>query len=76
MQLLVHDATVHVDPHFPLVQMPETQSAGAAQIFPLAHLSGQPPPQSTSVSVPFLAVSVHVAVAQRPPVHAPLVQSV
>jgi hypothetical protein len=75
MQLFVHDPTVHVDPHFPEVQIPELQSAGATQIFPLAHLA-QLPPQSTSVSVPFLAASVHVAVAQRPPVHAPLRQSV
>jgi len=76
MQLFEHDATVHVDAHFPLVQMPEVQSAGTAQIFPLAHLVVQLPPQSMSVSLPFLAASVQVAVAQRPPVHAPLVQSV
>jgi hypothetical protein len=75
-QVLVHVCGLHVVAHFPLVQMPETQSAGAAQIFPLAHLVAQLPPQSTSDSLPFLAASVHVAAAQRPPVHAPPVQSV
>lgn len=57
--------------HLPEVQMPEVQSAGAAQSFPFAHLAVQLPPQSTSVSFPFLAASVQVAVAHRPPVQAP-----
>jgi hypothetical protein len=74
--VLVHVAGVQPDEHFPEAQMPEVQSAGTAQTFPLPHLLGQLPPQSTSVSLPFLAASVHVAVAQRPPVQAPLMQSV
>jgi hypothetical protein len=70
---LVHVETLHVDAatHFPEVQMPEVQSPGTAHPLPLAHLVEQLPPQSTSVSLPFLKVSVQVAVAQRPPLQAP-----
>jgi hypothetical protein len=41
---------------------------------PAAHL-GQLDPQSTSVSVPFLAPSEQVAIWQNPAVHTPLAQS-
>ena len=42
---------------------------------PVAHVGQVPPPQSTSLSVPFLTESVHVAALQWPPVHTPLWQS-
>jgi hypothetical protein len=45
-------------------QTPEVQSAGTAQERPFAHLLGQEPPQSTSVSVPFLKPSPQVGAAQ------------
>jgi len=56
--------------------VPPTQSLSTLHIFPAAHL-GQAPPQSTSVSVPFFTVSVHVGAAHDfvPPLHTPVVQS-
>jgi hypothetical protein len=77
MQVFVHlVGSQVVAEHMPLMQMFDVQSALAAQPLPLSHLVEQVPPQSMSVSLPFFAPSVHVAVAQRPPVHAPPVQSV
>jgi len=38
------------------------QSLFSVQSFPVGHLFGQEPPQSTSDSVPFLTPSEHVAV--------------
>jgi hypothetical protein len=61
--------------HLPLRQMFDVQSALAAQPFPLAHWVLQVPPQSTSVSLPSFTPSVQFAVAQRPPMQAPPVQS-
>src|SRR4029079_2211714 len=40
-------------------QTPLWQSPEAAHALPSAHLLGQEPPQSVSVSVPFLIVSLH-----------------
>jgi len=47
------------------------QSVAAVQVFPLAHPPQVPPPQSTSVSAPFFALSVqpgvwHVPFGQKP----------
>jgi hypothetical protein len=55
--LSVHAGVWHVpgDP----VQMPLWQSDATTQNASVAHLGQAPPPQSTSVSVPFLTVSVH-----------------
>jgi hypothetical protein len=52
--------------HLPLVQLPERQSAATEQPAPTAHLFVvlQEPPQSTSVSEPFLTVSLHAAALQ------------
>jgi hypothetical protein len=46
-------------------QTPEVQSAGTAQERPFAHLLGQEPPQSTSVSVPSLTPSAQPAASHR-----------
>src|SRR5262245_52826431 len=47
----------------PETQLPLWQSALIAQVRPFAHLVVHDPPQSTSVSLPFLNVSVQLAVA-------------
>jgi hypothetical protein len=59
-----------------LLQMLLSQSLGALHAWPLLHV-GQPPPQSTSVSEPFIASSLHVGAgaAQVPLEHSPLAQS-
>ncbi len=44
----------------PPEQFPETQSVPTLQSLPLAQGGHVPPPQSTSVSVPFLMLSVQV----------------
>ena len=46
-------------------QTTEVQSAGIAQESPFAHFDEQDPPQSTSVSVPFLNPSPQVGAAHR-----------
>jgi hypothetical protein len=48
--------------HVPLVHTPLWQSPALPQSLPLAHflVGKQPPPQSTSVSVPFLTLSEQV----------------
>lgn len=53
----------------PLVQVPETQSRDPEeQSLPSAHKVHVPPPQSTSVSDPFLEPSLQFAgAAQKPP---------
>ena len=50
----------------PETQFPLWQSALIAHVLPFAHFVVHEPPQSTSVSLPFLKVSVHVAVAVTP----------
>ena len=47
----------------PETQLPLWQSALTAQVRPFAHFVVHEPPQSTSVSLPFLNVSVQLAVA-------------
>ena len=54
------------------------QSLVTAQLLPVSQRGafvGAPPPQSTSVSVPFLIPSLFVGGWQTPPVHATLLQS-
>lgn len=58
---LAHVSGVH--PQTPDWQGPLAQSASPVQALPGAHLGHVVPPQSTSVSVPFLALSVHVGSA-------------
>jgi hypothetical protein len=50
------------------------QSAPTRHVLPVSHGS-QPPPQSTSVSIPFCTMSLHVGAWHIPPVHTPLAQS-
>jgi hypothetical protein len=52
----------------PLAQIFEVQSAAAVQTFPATH-GPQLPPQSTSVSVPFLTASEQESGAQVSPAH-------
>jgi hypothetical protein len=59
--------------HLPLAG--RTQSALPLQPLPTPHLPGQEPPQSVSVSLPFFARSVQLAVWQTPAVHTALAQS-
>ena len=59
----------------PAEQLVLEQSALALQVLPLAHLLAQEPPQSTSVSVPFLTRSLQPGAWQTLPVHLPLWQS-
>jgi hypothetical protein len=70
----VQDGTAHA----PLVHTPLAQFAPLVaplpHIFPLAQVAHEPPPQSTSVSLPFRTVSVQLPGWQRPPVQTPLVQ--
>jgi hypothetical protein len=49
---------MHVAP----TQTRDTQSELTRQCLPVAHFGQKPPPQSTSVSVPFLMSSVHVGI--------------
>jgi hypothetical protein len=51
------------------------QSVFTPQLWPIAHLVVHEPPQSTSVSVPFLTVSLHTGTWQVFDVHTPLLQS-
>jgi hypothetical protein len=63
--------------HSPPMQFPPWQSVPSRQAL-LAAQAGQPesaPPQSTSVSVPFRTLSVHVRAAQAPPTQTRLAQS-
>src|SRR5207253_2195365 len=46
------------------VQMPLRQSLPSAQLLPSTHAVQLPPPQSMSVSLPFLAASLQVAARQ------------
>ena len=50
----------------PETQLPLWQSALIEQVRPFAHFVVHEPPQSTSVSLPFLNVSVQLAVAVMP----------
>src|SRR2546430_11314510 len=54
---------------------PVEQSGPVPQPLPMAHLFGQLPPQSTSVSVPFLIPSVQLACTQLPLTQWPDAQS-
>src|SRR5262245_9674931 len=51
------------------------QSASALQPFSKPHFTGQLPPQSTSVSVPFVTPSSHVGTWQSSSMQTPLLQS-
>ena len=51
--------------HWPLMHLNEVQSAFTLQVRNTTH-GGQLPPQSTSLSVPFLTLSEHVAVVHVP----------
>src|SRR5689334_2678310 len=56
----------------PPEQLAFLQSASTLHAFPSSHF-WQEPPQSTSVSVPFFALSMQLAAGpQIPPLHAPL----
>src|SRR6476659_8544236 len=59
----------------PSMQLPLTQSVPAMQVLPLTHLGQVGPPQSMSVSLPFLTVSVQVGGWHTPPAHTPLGQA-
>jgi hypothetical protein len=54
---------------------PLTQSEPTMQAFPVAHAAQVPPPQSTSVSLPFLTPSEQVGTRQTPPEQTLLEQS-
>jgi hypothetical protein len=60
----------------PELQTPLMQSLPALHILPDAHAAHVPPPQSMSVSFPFLTMSVQVARAHVPALQTPLMQSV
>ncbi len=61
----------------PATQLVLVQSLPAAQVWPLAQLAAQLPPQSMSVSVPFFTASEQVgSAAQSPATQLVLVQSV
>ena len=62
-------------PHLLALQMPLVQSEPTMQLEPVAHLGQVPPPQSTSVSRPFLMPSVQVAGWQTAPKQLNEVQS-
>jgi hypothetical protein len=71
LALSLHAGTWQTFPlHTPLVQSPPTLHA-----FKSAHFVAQDPPQSTSVSVPFLALSLQLPVVQTLLVQMPLTQS-
>src|SRR5437868_2297180 len=59
----------------PLVHTFDAQSVLPPQKKPCAHLGQMPPPQSLSVSVPFLVWSVHEGFAHKPSVQMPSLQS-
>jgi hypothetical protein len=65
--------------HWPAVQTPLTQSLAELHFWAVPHFfaGAHEPPQSTSVSVPFLTVSEHVGIWQTlgVPLQTPLVQS-
>jgi hypothetical protein len=65
----VHVAATHLPPleHLPLAG--SAQSVFALQFLPTAHVGPQPPPQSTSVSVPFRLPSPHAAATHAPALH-------
>jgi hypothetical protein len=52
------------------------QSPLPEQVLPLAHAEQLGPPQSTSVSLPFLTESAQLELEHLPAVHTPLTQSV
>src|SRR5436190_2068546 len=56
------------------VQTPVTQAPATLQVLVAAHLVHEPP-QSLSVSLPFLTLSLHCGAAQVPAVQTPLSQS-
>jgi hypothetical protein len=59
----------------PLLQRPEPQSPLPVHILPLLHFGQLRPPQSTSVSVPFLTPSEQLGAWHLPTVHTLLWQS-
>src|SRR4051794_17518007 len=67
----VHVGAAHALP----VHTPLWQSVPPVQPLLVGHLGQDPPPQSVSVSVPFLTPSPQVGVWQTLPVHTPLAQS-
>jgi hypothetical protein len=54
---------------------PLAQSAFTLHAPPFAQGAQTAPPQSTSVSLPFLTMSAHDGAWHTPPVHTPVVQS-
>jgi hypothetical protein len=63
---------VQVAPTQMPLQKPVVQSRGAAHFLPSAHFGHTAPPQSTSVSVPFVTTSVHAGTLQVPFSQTPL----
>ena len=61
--------------HIPPEQTPLWQSNPCRHIWPLAHGGQTGPPQSTSVSLPFLTPSEHVGAWHAPPLQTPLEQT-
>jgi hypothetical protein len=57
------------------VQTPFKQSVAARHAVPCAHFGQLAPPQSTSLSAPFVTLSLQVATRHVPPVQTPLEQS-
>jgi hypothetical protein len=57
------------------LQMLLMQSVPTLQLLPDGHAGHVPPPQSTSVSFPFLTRSVQVGAWHVPPMQTPLTQS-
>jgi hypothetical protein len=68
-----HDGAAHT--FVPAGQTRLLQSPATAQTLPSAHSGQLAPPQSMSVSVPFLMPSVQLAARHEPPIHTPLSQS-
>mmetsp|Transcript_24545 Transcript_24545/g.50957 ORF Transcript_24545/g.50957 Transcript_24545/m.50957 type:complete len:214 (-) Transcript_24545:353-994(-) len=61
--------------HVPPWHWPDRQSPLTRHCLPLLHLGQVPPPQSTSVSAPFVTPSLHVTSVHLPLSHTPLAQS-
>jgi hypothetical protein len=55
-----HRSSLQKRPQLWLAQTPLVQSDAAEHFFWSTHLAQVPPPQSTSVSAPFILVSVHI----------------
>src|SRR6185436_10325523 len=57
----------HVAAHLPATQLPPAQSALTVQTWLKPHFGQEPPPQSTSVSVPFFTLSEQLGAWHVPP---------